>query len=126
MKKTTKFIIAALVATMTAFPLMGATDPALIPVVRLPENPDQNLNRGQAQQLFYAEYYESLNCVILVCTEFCGDVSVSLSSTAGDWYQTVFDTEDGTLLIPISGDAGHYVLSITTSDGIHFAGEFTL
>ncbi len=126
MKKTIKFFIAAMLAAMTALSLKGAEDPILIPVIRLPETPGQDLDRGPAQQLFLAEYNDLLNDVILMCTEDCGEVSVTLCSSAGDWFQTVFDTEDGTLIIPVSGDEGHYVLSITTPDGTYYIGEFTI
>lgn len=125
MKKNMKLIVAALFAALTVLPLGGAEDPVLIPVIKLPETPDQNLGRGQVQ-LFVAEYDDLLNYVILCCTESCGNADVTLSSTAGDWYQTVFDTGDGILYIPVSGESGHYMLSITTSDGAHFFGEFTI
>ena len=123
MKKTIKLIVVALFAALTVLPLGGAEDPVLIPVIKLPETPDQNLGRGQVQ-LFVAEYDDLLNYVILCCTESCGNVTVTLTSTAGDWYQTVFDTSDGILYIPVSGDSGYYSLCITTSDGDHFFGEF--
>lgn len=126
MKKTIKFIIAALLAVMTVFPLSSAENPVLIPIIRIPGTPDQDLGRGQVQQLFLAEYNDMWNCVILTCTESCGDVTVTLTSTAGDWYQTVFDTSDGVAIIPASGDSGNYTLSIDTGDGTHYAGEFIL
>ena len=75
---------------------------------------------------FFAEYYDILSCVVLTCVSPCGDVDVTLESTAGDWYQTVFDTLDGTILIPASGDSGHYTLTIVASDGTTYEGEFYL
>ena len=126
MKKTIKFVIAALFAAMTILPLNGAEDPALIPIIRIPGTPGQDLGREQYQQLFLAEYNDLWNCVILTCTESCGDVTVTLTSTAGDWYQTVFDTSDGVAIIPASGDSGNYTLSIVANDGTHYVGEFIL
>ena len=126
MKKTSKIIIATLFAAMVVLPLMGASDPTLIPIIRVPEHPDQNLNRGDVQQLFIAEYDDLLNRVDITCNEPCGNVYVTLISTAGDFFQTIFDTENGTLLIPVSGDDGYYEFSITTPDGINFIGEFTI
>ena len=73
---------------------------------------------------FSAEYNDLLNCVVLSCSDECGDVSITLVSTAGDWYQTVFDTEDGYIIIPASGDSGHYTLTIVSSDGATYVGEF--
>jgi hypothetical protein len=64
--------------------------------------------------------------VILGSATAYGTVTVSLSSTSGDNYSTNFDTTDGAILLPISGDAGLYTLQITTPEGIQFVGEFTL
>lgn len=75
---------------------------------------------------FEAEYDDAPNYVNLTCTSPCGDVSVALTSTAGDWYQTVFDTSDGVIIIPVSGESGFYTLTITTSDNTVYVGEFNL
>lgn len=55
-----------------------------------------------------------------------GSVSVNLVSTAGDYYTVAFDTEEGSLDIPISGNSGDYTLLLTTQSGIQFIGEFTI
>ena len=55
-----------------------------------------------------------------------GVVSVTLVSTAGDYYQTFFDTEDVQLVVPISGETGHYTLTLVTERGLVFKGEFDL
>ena len=73
---------------------------------------------------YEAEYNDVLNCVVLTCITPCGNVAVTLASTAGDWYQTVFDTLDGTILIPVSGDSGDYTLTLVASDGTTYVGEF--
>ena len=75
---------------------------------------------------FFAEYNETLSAVMLGCNDSIGDVTVTLESTAGDWYQTVFDTSDGAILIPASGDTGHYTLTIETADHTVYEGEFYL
>ena len=64
--------------------------------------------------------------VVLGSSESIGTVSVRITSTAGDDYSTCFDTSTGMILLPISGDTGDYLISITTPDGIHFIGEFSL
>ena len=73
---------------------------------------------------FYAEL-ENGN-VVLGSFSYYGTVEISLTSTAGDNYSTVFDTVDGTILIPISGNTGDYILLITTASGLEFIGEFSL
>lgn len=75
---------------------------------------------------FFAEYNETLSAVMLGCNDSIGDVTVTLESTAGDWYQTVFDTSDGAILVPASGDTGHYTLTIETADHTVYEGEFYL
>ena len=75
---------------------------------------------------FFAAYYESLSAVMLGCNDSIGDVTVTLESTAGDWYQTVFDTSDGVILVPASGLSGYYVLTIETADHTVYEGEFNL
>jgi hypothetical protein len=64
--------------------------------------------------------------VLLGSSSYFGVVDVSLTSTAGDDYSTVFDTADGTIVIPISGSQGDYTLLITTASGLEFIGEFVL
>lgn len=56
----------------------------------------------------------------------CGVVEVELESTAGDSYCNCFDTAEGLFIIPISGDVGEYVLTITVQDGMVFMGEFEI
>lgn len=126
MKNTIKLIILGIIAAMIANPVKGATDPTQIPIIILPDEPDEYLSRSQSQQVFYAEYNDIWSSVVLSCVDECGDASVTLVSTAGDWYQTVFDTEDGSIIIPASGDSGHYTLTLVTSDGATYVGEFVL
>ena len=66
------------------------------------------------------------NTIWLGCSTSYGDVDVELVSTAGDYYQTVFDTDDDMILIPISGENGYYTLTLFTEFGIPFIGEFYL
>lgn len=64
--------------------------------------------------------------VILGSATPCGTVSVHITSTAGDDYSTNFNTSDGAILLPVSGNPGDYTLSITTPAGTHFIGEFSI
>lgn len=70
--------------------------------------------------------YEDGSSVTLGSVSSYGDVAVTLVSTAGDNYQTVFDTEDVQIVIPISGATGHYTLTLVTERGLVFEGEFDL
>ena len=70
--------------------------------------------------------YRLNNTVVLESDTSYGVVNVVLVSTAGDYYTTVFDTEDGFVLIPISGDSGDYSLLITDLSGAQFIGTFDI
>lgn len=94
-----------------------------ITIYQVPQKP---INAPRSVVPFYAEYYDLMSTVMLGCSDSQGDVTVTLVSTAGDWYQTVFDTEEGMILIPASGESGYYTLTIVTSDNTTYQGEFVL
>ena len=64
--------------------------------------------------------------VLLGSTSPCGVVAVSLVSTSGDNYSANFDTDDWTIIIPVSGNPGHYTLTLVTESGAVFEGEFDI
>ena len=70
--------------------------------------------------------YRLNNTVVLESDTSYGLVDVTLVSTAGDYYSTVFDTEDGFVLIPVSGYFGDYSLLITDLSGAQFVGYFVI
>lgn len=75
---------------------------------------------------FIAELMDGNNSVLLGSKDNVGIVSVQITSMAGDNYSTYFNTSVGAILLPISGNAGYYILTIITPDGTHFVGEFTI
>lgn len=102
-------------------PTVSENHPILIHPVpsEIPDAP-----RMPAYNPFFAELMNDY--VILGAPSAIGTVSVSLTSTAGDNYSTCFDTSDGAILLPVSGNAGYYTLTIITADGTHYVGEFTI
>lgn len=64
--------------------------------------------------------------VILQSDVPCGQASIVLLSAAGDFYSTVFDTAEGFILVPVSGEAGWYSLRIKTPSHGEFHGEFEI
>lgn len=86
----------------------------------------QETPRSPEESPFIAELMDGSNSVLLGATDTIGIVSVQITSTAGDNYSTYFDTSDGAILLPISGNAGYYTLTIITPDGTHYVGEFTI
>lgn len=103
--------------------LTEGNDPIIIrqDPVELPEAP-----RMPVHIPFIAELMDGSNSVLLGATDTIGIVSVQITSTSGDNYSTYFDTSDGAILLPISGNAGYYTLTIIATDGTHFVGEFTI
>ena len=127
--KTMKAILAIATVCFSAYwtveptvaaPLRGHT------FLIVPKPGPEDGPRSSVPNPFIAELEDGSATVLLGVTSPCGTVSVSLTSTAGDNYSTGFDTTDGAILLPISGDAGLYTLQITTAEGIQFVGEFTL
>lgn len=80
--------------------------------------------RSLSYNPFYAEYHSSN--VYLSSTSSIGTVSVEVTSTAGDNYVTFFDTSEGEIILPVSGDPGYYLLRITVSADEHYIGRFEL
>lgn len=118
--------IAALLMALTSTTnllSMGVKDGEAIVVN--PVNTDvSGIPRGPVFNPFTA--YRLNNTVVLESDTSYGVVNVILVSTAGDYYTTVFDTEDGSVLIPISGDSGDYSLLITDLSGAQFIGTFAI
>jgi len=119
--------LAILVISIFSSPLEASLskDDIIIVIAPRPAIPEEG-PRTTVSVPFYAEYNDLLDAVIIGSVVELEDVSVMVDSSAGDWYQTVFDTEDGPLLIPVSGDSGHYSLTLITSDNTVYVGEFDL
>lgn len=75
---------------------------------------------------FFGELLDGNGFVLLGATNPCGTVSIEITSSAGDNYSTYFDTSDGAILLPISGNEGYYTLTIITPYGTHYVGEFNI
>ena len=75
---------------------------------------------------FFAELVDSTNSVALGATSPVGTVLVHITSTAGDDNSMYFNTSNGAIMIPISGNPGDYVLTIILPNGTHYIGEFTI
>lgn len=95
-------------------------------VITIRQRPGESSDapRSSSYCPFVAEQEDAY--VLLNCLNTLGFIDVILYSTAGDYYSTVFDSMDGYILIPISGEEGHYILTITTSGGQIFEGEFDI
>ena len=89
-----------------------------------PVNPPER-PRMPANNPFYAELTDF--GVLLAADSDWGNATVTLSSLEGDYYQTTFDMADGSILLPVNGNAGNsYIITIVLSGGLAFEGEFCL
>lgn len=92
-------------------------------IVQRPDTP--GAPRTPVINPFLAELLEGCDSVLLEATDIVGTVYVQITSTAGDNYSTLFDTSEASIILPISGNAGYYTLTISYG-GIQFVGEFTI
>lgn len=130
MKRLITLSFWGLAFVMCFFPFKAADvkaqTPGGTPIVIAPEEPNtpEGTPRGPVFNPFTA--YLQGNNVVLNCSVYYGDVVVVLVSTAGDYYTTVFDTSDGSTVIPISNLSGDYTLCLTDASGMQFIGEFNV
>jgi hypothetical protein len=95
------------------------------PIVIIPtEQNDPNGPRGPVFNPFTA--YLQNNQVVLASSDSCGLVEVEITSSTGFYYSTVFDTEEGVIVLPISGNVGAYTLRLTLVSGAVFVGSFVI
>ena len=128
-RKTLFFFVVAAIALcllpLSENPGFCQTPTGNDPIIIIPEeNELENGPRSPVYNPFTAFLLN--NEVVLNCITSYGSVSVALTSTAGDNYSTVFDTEDGFIIIPISGLSGDYTLSLVDATGQRFVGEFEI
>ncbi len=84
-----------------------------------------NAPRSITENPFSAELLD-MGVLLFADTDW-GDVGVTLSSIEGDYYYTVFDTSDGAIVLLTNGNIGDsYTITIVTSGGLIFEGEFYL
>ena len=127
--RTLRKMAMGLAAFLLAFPsakagLLNNPQEKLIIVIEPGDDTPPDDPRGPVFNPFTA--YRMNNTVVLESDTSYGLVSITLVSTVGDYITTVFDTADGSILIPISGNAGNYTLLLTDSTGAQFIGTFEI
>lgn len=122
-----KMLILVMAFSVSCFKATAVTitdgDDGQILISPFPTNPN-GAPRGPVLIPFLA--YHNNDYVTLESSDSCGLVNVVLVSTAGDYYSTIFDMVDGSIQIPISGNAGDYTMLLTVLSGEQFIGEFSL
>lgn len=132
MKNLKETMKAAILTVMTCLLVFVTVKPSLAISMRgrtiilypIPDAP--GAPRTPVFNPFFAELIDGFTSVLLRANDNVGTVCILITSTAGDNYSTYFDSSDGTILLPISGNTGHYTMTITVSGGTQFVGEFTL
>ena len=123
MKTFFNYFLTALFAVLFTCPIGAKSDGTPLPIIRN-NGYGSNETRSPEQVSFYAQiedYY-----VTLCCASSIGSANITLTSTAGDDYQTIFQTSLGEINIPISGASGQYRLDIVLFSGESYYGEFIL
>ncbi len=117
-----KLLLTASFAVLLSTTIDAKSDEYPIPIII--EDPGSGENRSPEQSPFYAQVWGTY--VVLGCTSNIGNADVTLTSTAGDDYETVFYTAFGSIIIPISGNPGLYRLDIELPSGQSYYGQFVL
>ena len=133
MKKKTIFIylFAVLVFSfsLTCFNEMKADVLAQssVPIVLGDPNPDNSAPRSPSLIPISACYDEFLSCILVSFSYDLGEVDYELVnlSTSGTAYGTI-DSDSGSQIIMMSGDAGYYSITFTLSSGTQYYGEFEI
>ena len=130
--KAYKTMKAILAIAMVCFSIHRTVEPAVASPIRghtiliVPKPSPEDKPRTNVPNPFIAELMDGSVTILLCVTNPCGTVSIHITSTAGDNYSTYFNTSDGSILLPISGNIGNYTLTITLSNGLQFVGDFTI
>jgi hypothetical protein len=130
--KAYKTMKAILAIAMVGFSIYWTVEPAIASPMRghtiliVPKPSPEDEPRTNVPNPFFAELMDDSVTILLSVTNPCGIVSIQITSTAGDNYSAYFDTSDGAILLPISGNTGNYSMTITLSNGFQFVGGFTI
>lgn len=130
--KAYKTMKAILAIAMVCFSIHWTVELAVASSMRghtiliVPKPGPEDEPRTNVPNPFFAELMDDSVTILLSVTNPCGTVSIQITSTAGDNHTTYFDTSDGAVLLPISGNTGNYSMTITLSNGFQFVGGFTI
>ena len=101
----------------------AAEDSIQIAINPLPNTP-HGAPRAPVFNPFYAQIID--NTLWIECVSSYGLVTIELTSTAGDNEAVEFDTDEDWITLPLSGESGHYLFTLTPESGVSFMGEFML
>ncbi len=90
-------------------------------------DPKNNIPRSPVLVPISASYDGFLSCILVSFSYDLGEVDYELVnlSTSGTAYGTI-DSDSGSQIIMMSGDAGYYSITFTLSSGTQYYGEFEI
>jgi len=128
-KTTGRIVIATAILLMaltnaTILFSKGETDGEEVILVCTTSTNAEGIPRAPAFNPFSAHLLSQ--SIVLGSSTPCGLVNVTLFSSAGDFFTTDFDTSEGAVLIPVSGNAGSYTHLLTMPSGAQYVGRFEI
>lgn len=93
-------------------------------VILRPREGDPDFPRSPLLHPFIV--YHQGESVYFVSTSTCGEVTLVLTSTGGDYYSTLYTEDQGTIIIPLSGNERVYTLVVVMESGMELEGKFKI
>lgn len=76
---------------------------------------------------FEANYNAGLASVLVRFIKDVGEVEISIRNlSSGEYNDYTINSKIGSIVLPISGDSGDYVITFTLQNGKQFIGEFSI
>ena len=98
-----------------------------VPIILGSLNPDNSAPRSPSLVPISASYVESLSCILVYFKYDMGEVDYDLVNiTTSNTVSGTIDSDSGSQVIMMSGDAGCYSITFTLSSGVQYYGEFEI
>ena len=98
----------------------------------IPVRPITNQNHNQrphSRALIPFELYYSadISSILLYFIADVGEVEISIHNlSSGEYNDYTVNSKVGSVVLPITGDSGYYVITFTLQNGKQFIGEFSI
>lgn len=98
------------------------------PIVIIPaEQGSKHRPHSKAFLPFEANYNAGLASVLVRFIKDVGEVEISIRNlSSGEYNDYTINSKIGSIVLPISGDFGDYVITFTLQNGKQFIGEFSI
>lgn len=98
------------------------------PILIIPaEQSSKHRPHSKAFVPFVANYNVGLASVLVRFIRDVGEVEISIQNlSSGEYNDYTINSKVGSIVLPISGDSGDYVITFTLQNGKQFIGEFSI